>query len=599
MKQRNALRPLLLVIITFIAVGILFYFVKEKGSFDFTGCVRNCLYQNSEISAEQRVDDLLKRMTLEEKIGQMALVEKNSIHDLDDVWRYGIGGILSGGGGKPPSNTPEGWLEMVNNFQSYSQRSRLKIPLLYGADGNHGHSNLIGATIFPHFIGLGATRDSKLVEQIGRITAAEMAATGIFWNFSPNLDIVTDIRWGRVYETFGSDTNLVSNLGEAYVKGAQSVFHDGKYAIATAKHYLGTGAMVWGSSGNPKFIIDQGTSQVDEQELRVKHLPPFKKAIQAGAQVVMVGLNSWNGGKMAANNYLVNEVLKKELGFNGIVVSDWYGVYEISPNKYESTIAAINAGIDMVMIPYEYKNFTEDLKKAVERGRVSEERIDDAVKRILTVKFKMGLFDHVLTNGEASSMVGTLENKKVAREAVRKSVVVLKNENILPIPKNATLAVAGSGAHNLGVQGGGWTVEWQGIDGNWIPGTTILQGILNSVSKKENVIFEEKGNFRAGTLADVGVAVVGEKPYSEGWGDKENPSLSEDDLKTIENLRRYSRKVLIIIISGRPLNIKNHSANWDGILAAWLPGTEGEGVADVLFGDFPFTGKLPLKWEIE
>lgn len=558
-------------------------------------------YLNAKLPIEDRVADLLGRMNQAEKIGQLALVEKNSVHDLADVAGFGLGGILSGGGIKPDPNTPPAWRAMVAAFDTASRNSRLGIPVLYGIDANHGNGNVPGATLFPHFIGLGAANDPDLVRRIGAITAQEVAATGIHWNFSPSIDVVQDTRWGRTYETFGSNPTVVSNLGAAYLEGLQSQATDGAAMVGTAKHYLGNGAMAWGTSGNPDFKIDQGVTLADEATLRAVHLPPFAAAVKAGVSSVMVSHTTWQGVELAANHYWLSDVLKGELGFKGFVVSDWYGVYEIPGGKYHAVVTAINAGVDMVMLPYDYKSFTWYLEQALARGDITTERLDDAVRRILRAKFAAGLFDEQAMSSQLINAFGAAEHRQVAREAVRKSLVLLKdNQHILPLSKaTPSMVVAGSAAHNLGRQSGGWTIEWQGIDGNWIAGTTILNGIRQTVSPTTSVKYDPADNFTPSTnRADIGIAIVGEKPYAEGWGDNPQPALTSEDLATIKKVKQASKKLIVIIVSGRPLDIKPYQRDWDAIVAAWLPGSEGAGIADVLFGDYPFTGKLPIEWSI-
>ncbi len=575
-------------------------YVKVCNGKDLKCHETNLPYQNSALSAEARADDLIKRMTTAEKIGQMALIEKNSIRDFNDIAKYGLGALLSGGGAGPKENTPLEWLKMVNRFQSAAKDTRLGIPLLYGVDANHGHGNVFGATIFPHFIGLGATRNPDLVKQVARATAEEMAATGIYWNFSPNLDVAKDIRWGKTYETFGSDTASVAELGLAYLEGTQDSSDNYFMALANPKHFIGGGAMEYGTSRNKKFKVEEGNITLDEKTLREIHLVPFQKAIAGGAQVIMVGTASWNGKINSDNYHLLTEILKNELGFSGFIVSDWYGVYEIETSKYNSLVRAVNAGIDMVMTPFEYKDFMSNMQKAIADGDITKERLDDAVKRILTVKFKTGLFDRPQAESDGLSVIGSAEHRELARKAVRESQVLLKNNDALPISKNIQkILVAGSAADNLGKQAGGWTIEWQGVDGNFIPGTTILEGIRETAAPGAKVEYNLNGNFPGQNgLADLGIAVVGEKPYAEGWGDNANPSLSAQDLETIDNLKKVSKKIVVIIISGRPLDIGEYAKDWDAIIAAWLPGSEGSGVADVLFGDFPFTGTLPVSWNL-
>ncbi len=562
----------------------------------------NPRYQDASLSTDERVDNLLSYMTLEEKIGQMALVEKNSVEEIEDIKTYALGAILSGAGSKPEENTLAGWQKLVGNFKQTARESRLGIPILYGVDAIHGHSNVPGATVFPHAIGLGATGDVKLIEAIATATAEEIRATGITWAYSPNLDLPRDIRWGRTYEAFSDDPELTATLGAAYVTGLQAEYKDGEkdFILATPKHYVGNGAMVWGSSSNENFNIDQGTTEINEEKLRTTYLPPFEKAIDAGAMSIMVGLNSWGDTKMSAQKYLIQDVLKDEVGFKGFIVSDWYGVYEIPGGNYQATVTAINAGVDMVMLPFDYKGFIENVQKAVRRGEIKLERIDDAVRRILYAKFSAGIFD-VTVHEKTDDSFGSLKHRKLARDAVAQSLVLLKNENnILPVNNNRSqkIYVAGGAADNIGKQSGAWTIEWQGVDGNWFnDGTSILAGIKEVAGGTHTIEFQEQGIFSTSTpKADIGIAVVGESPYAEGWGDTAQPSLNEEDLSIIENLKKVSEKVVVVLITGRPLLITDEISDWDAVVVAWLPGSAGDGVADGLFGKKPFTGRLPLPW---
>ncbi|PJA47432.1 beta-glucosidase [Candidatus Uhrbacteria bacterium CG_4_9_14_3_um_filter_36_7] len=560
-------------------------------------------YQDSSLSSEERVNNLLSRMTESEKIGQMALVERKYLGNINDIAQYKLGALLSGAGSLPEPNTPQGWTQMINSFQEQTQQTRLQIPLLYGVDAVHGHGNLAGATIFPHQIGLGATHDENLIKRIGEAVAKELRATGIYWNFAPSLDIATDNRWGRTYETFGSNPDLVSRLGRALIQGLQTTSTNEPIVMATAKHYLGAGATKWGTSTNQFYFLDQGQSTITEEKLRSTHLTPFKAAISEGVFSIMAGLHSWNGEKMAGHSYLLTEVLKNELGFKGFIVSDWHGVNQINPtNKYESVVKAINSGIDMVMIPDDYKEFFEVMYEALAKEDISQKRLNDAVSRILLAKFQIGLFEKSFTDQERFYEIDLLSHKELAREAVRKSVVLLKDtEHVLPLSKNNShILVAGSSADNLGRQSGGWTIEWQGINGNQIPGTTILQAIKQTVDTTTVVEYSEEAKFPQITdLADIGIAVVGEKPYAEGEGDQEKLHLSTEDLLVIERLKQKSKKLIVLLICGRPIDIKNINHDIDVIITAWLPGTQGSGVTDVIFGDHPFTGILPIAWPIE
>jgi len=567
------------------------------------------LYLNPLAPAQARAEDLLARMTLDEKIGQMTQVEKNSIRP-EDITRLYIGSLLSGGGGAPPVNTPEAWAEMVDGFQTYALQTRLKIPLIYGVDAVHGHNNLKGATIFPHNIGLGAGNDPALVEQIARATALEVAATGIRWNFAPVVAVPQDIRWGRTYEGYSEDTRIVTALGAAYVRGLQNAAAQADLShptsvLATPKHFIGDGGTRWGTSPIPDFKIDRGDMQVDEAELRALYLPPYQAAIAAGAQSIMVSFNSWNGVKMHAQKYLLTDVLKGELGFEGFLVSDWQAIDEIPGDSYSDVVTAVNAGLDMIMVPYDYRAFIENARRAAENGDIPMERIDDAVRRILTVKFKMGLFERPFSDPALLDQVGAPEHRELARRAAAKSLVLLKNDGrVLPLSKETGLLfVGGIAADNMGIQCGGWTIEWQGKMGDILPGVTILEAVQAAAADPASVRYDPKGLFAKEigadgqpAVAEVGIAVVGEAPYAEGLGDRADLSLSAADIALIQAMRERSRKLVVILISGRPLIITEQLPLADAWVAAWLPGSEGQGVADVLFGDLPFTGRLPYTW---
>jgi len=562
-------------------------------------------YQDPTQPIETRLEDLLSRMTLEEKIGQMTQVEKNSIAP-EEVTAYFIGSILSGGGGSPPNNTAQGWAEMTDGFQRQALKTRLGIPLIYGVDAVHGHGNLHGATIFPHNIGLGAARDADLVERIGRATAEEMLATGVPWNFAPTVAVPQDIRWGRTYEGYSEKTEVVSALGTAYIRGLQGA---SPRIVATAKHFIGDGGTTWGTSttnilAHP-YQLDQGDMRVDEATVRALFLPPYQAAIDAGVQSIMVSFNSWDGTKMHAHQDALIDVLKGELGFTGFLISDWQAIDQIPGDYYSDVVSSINAGLDMIMVPYDYKTFFSTLKQAVEKGDVPVARVDDAVRRILRVKFTSGLFEHPFSDPTLLAAVGSDAHRRLAREAVRQSLVLLKNANrTLPLSKDTPLLfVAGQAADDIGLQSGGWTIEWQGKAGAITPGTTLLEAIRQTVSADTRVEYNRLGEFDNFTdaqgnpqMAEVGLVVIGEAPYAEGVGDLDDLSLPAGSAELIGRVRERSKTLVVILISGRPLIVTEELPLVDALVAAWLPGTEGQGVADVLFGDYEFTGQLPYTW---
>ncbi len=556
-------------------------------------------------------------MTLLEKIGQMTQVEKNSI-EVADITNLGIGSILSGGGGNPEPNTPETWREMVTTFIDASLESRLGIPLIYGSDAVHGHNNVHSATIFPHNIGLGATRDPNLVKRIAKATAKEMEATNVRWNFAPAVSNPRDIRWGRTYEGYSQDATVISDLGRAYVEGLVEMG-----ALPSVKHFVADGGTTWGSStrvsaenmalleNDPTLALskvgdwmfqylqlgawklDQGVSDIDEETLRRDHLPQYIAAIEAGALNVMASYSSWHGKRMHAQRYMLTDVLKGELGFEGFVVTDWEGIDQIDEDFYTSVVAAVNAGIDMNMVPFKYHRFITTLLRAVECGDVPMERIDDAVRRILRVKMRLGLFEQPHCDVPLS-VVGCDEHRAIAREAVQKSAVLLKNtDNLLPLPADTEhILVAGEAAHSVGYQCGGWTVEWMGKPGEITVGTTILEG-LREQSNAE-VVFDSNGNFDH--TAPLGLVVLAEEPYAEGMGDREDLRLSADHIALIERVRDKVEKLIVILMSGRPMIVTDQLPQIDAFVAAFLPGSEGNGLADLLLGAAPFTGKLSFAW---
>ena len=547
---------------------------------------------------DQKAGALLAQMTLDEKIGQMVQVDSSALKDPADVRKYFLGSVLSGGTSDPPAgNTAQDWLKLVTEFQNQARQTRLKIPLLYGIDAIHGHNNVDGAVIFPHHIGLGAARDPKLVERAERVTAAEAAGTGIRWAFAPCVTVPQNARWGRTYEGYSDQPALVSQLGAASVRGFQGkkLSADPSSVLACAKHFVGDGGTTNG--------IDQGDAVCDEATLRKLYLPPYRAAIKAGAGSIMVSYSSWNGAKMHGNKYLMTDVLKNELGFRGFLVSDWAAIDQLSPDYKSDIEQSINAGLDMVMIPNgldktnNYAEFINDLKSLVADGQVPQSRIDDAVRRILRVKFQMGLFDNTATDPALTAAIGSPEHRAVARECVRESLVLLKNANrALPLSRNLKhLVVVGAGADDLGMQCGGWTIDWQGRSGAVTHGgTTLLAAIRQSVSPATQVVFSPDASDVKG--ADAIIAVVGEPPYAEMKGDREKPVLSSADMALVAKAKASGAPVITVLFSGRPLELGTTLADSDAFVAAWLPGTEGQGMTDVLFGDYRFTGKLPRTW---
>jgi len=544
---------------------------------------------NQSPSISERVNSLLSQMTLDEKIGQMTQAERGALQNTSDITTYYLGSLLSGGGSAPSDNSAQGWANMYDYFQSYALQTKLKIPLIYGIDAVHGHNNVFGATIFPHNIGLGCTRNPQLIEQAARATAEEVSGTGIDWTFAPCIATVRDERWGRTYEGFGETAELSISMADAMVRGYQGTnLSDYGSIIACAKHYLGDGGTIGGD--------DQGNVVADEQNVRQLHLQGFISAINAGVKSIMVSYTSINGQKMHGSKYWITDVLKDELGFKGFVVSDWQGIDQL-PGDYKSDIeSSINAGIDMVMVPYNFKEYIQYLKELVNEKRVSVERIDDAVRRILTAKFELGLFEKPYTDRSLTPTVGSAKHRDVARQCVKESLVLLKNQsNFLPLSKSTgRILVAGKNAIDLGHQCGGWTITWQGGSGDVTLGTTIYQAIKNTVASSTQVNYSYDGSIAQS--GDIGILVIGETPYAEGNGDSQYLSLDQQDLTAINNFNNAGIPYVIILISGRPMIITDVIADCDAFVAAWLPGTEGQGIADVLFGDNNFSGKLSHSW---
>ena len=545
-------------------------------------------YKDRALSAERRAEDLLGRMSLDEKIGQMTQADSGSLPSPAPVGELFLGSVLSGGDSEPPDLSARGWATMVSAFQKQALATRLGIPILYGIDAVHGHNNVRGATVFPHNIGLGCTRNPKLVEEAGRVTAAEIAATGMHWNFAPCIAVPLDERWGRTYEGFGESPELAVLLGPPAIRGLQggNMSEPGR-VLATAKHFVGDG----GTKGG----VDRGDTAGDEKALRAIHLEGYKAAIKAGAGSIMVSFNSWNGEKMHGHKRLLTDVLRGELGFQGLLVSDWNGIDELPGDRDADVAQAINAGIDMVMAPDSYREVIASLEKNVAAGRVPMARIDESVRRILVTKFRLGLFERPFGEPSLLPRVGSPDHRAVARQAVRESQVLLVNKNrALPLATTLTnLVVGGKGADDLGLQCGGWTISWQGSSGRITEGTTVLQAIRKALPSA-SVTHSPTGEVASG--AQAAVIVIGEQPYAEFKGDRTELSLAPEDVQAVKNAKKAGVPVIVVLFSGRPLILEPILADVDALIAAWLPGTEGDGIADVLFGTFNPTGRLSVTW---
>jgi beta-glucosidase len=541
---------------------------------------------------------LLARMTLEEKIGQMTQPDQQFIKNPEDVAKYALGSVLSGGDSDPKNgNDAISWTDLYDKFQSQALRSRLRIPLLYGVDAVHGHNNVIGATVFPHNIALGCTRNADLVEKAARITSEEVRATGMNWAFAPCVAVPQDIRWGRTYEGFSDDPAIVAALGAAAVKGLQRESLADPLAVAAcAKHFIGDGGTVYGTG---KRGLDQGDTRIDESTLRRLHLPGYVAAISAGVATIMPSYSSWNGVHCSGSKRLLTNLLKKELGFEGFLISDYAAINQL-PGNYKNQIrTSINAGMDMVMIPDKYPEFIRDLGELVKEGAVPLSRIDDAVLRILRVKMAMRLTDgsrSQLADRSLLKRFGSPEHRAVARECVRQSLVLLKNDaGALPLQKSIDrIHVAGGSADNIGNQCGGWTVYWQGKSGLVTTGTSILTALRLAAPARMKVTFSLDGS--GGDGSKVGIAVIGETPYAEMMGDRQELRVEPADVAIVARMKAAGMRVIVVLVSGRPLPIEDLLPHADAILAAWLPGSEGDGVADVLFGAHKPSGKLSFSW---
>src|SRR4051794_13902963 len=581
-------------------------------------------YKDPRLPVRQRVEDLLSRMTLEEKVGQMTQTERAQVFDdASPITKFGLGSILSGGGSTPTSNTPKAWADMIDRFQRAALATRLQIPLLYGIDSVHGDGNMYGATVFPHNIGLGASRDTGLVRAVEHVTAEETRATGPQWTFAPCICAPQDDRWGRTYEGFGEDPALVERMETAIdgFQGGPGQLKNRDRVLATAKHFAGDGDTTYGTATGD-YKIDQGVAITNHEDFWNTSLRQYQPAVQThhvGSVMPSYSSVDWtedgvgNPIKMHANRDLIQGVLKDQMRFGGFVISDWEGIHQIPGDWPTQVRTGVNAGIDMMMEPNSYKDYIATLTDEVKAGRGSVARVNDALRRILTEKVELGVFEHPFPHPRHPHPVGSAAHHAVARRAAAESQVLLKNAPAtLPIARDRDVYVAGSNANNIGNQAGGWTLTWQGGSTNKIPGTTILDGIRAHTTG--NVIYSEDASAPI-PHNDIGIVVVGETPYSEGFGDVGGPrwaydpgdhgvprpvkdmQLSSADKAAVDKVCAATTRCVVVIVSGRPLILDPDQLDrMDALVEAWLPGSEGMGVADPLFGTTHYTGKLPVSW---
>jgi len=569
---------------------------------------------------EARIGALLQKLTLEQKVAQMVQPDIRSVTP-KDVRTYRLGSVLNGGGAWPGNNKHAkvaDWVALADEFYNASIDTAAPIPIIWGTDAVHGHNNVIGATLFPHNIGLGAAHDPDLIERIGSITAIEVAVTGIDWAFAPTLAVVRDDRWGRTYESYSEDPEIVRAYAGRMVRGLQGIagtpqFLDASHVVATAKHFIGDGGTDRG--------VDRGDNLSSEQQLLDIHGQGYLTALAAGAQTVMASYNSWQGWKLHGNKHLIVDVLKTQMGFDGLVVSDWNGIDEVQGCTIDKCMQSVNAGVDLFMVPDDWKAFITNTVAQVRNGDIDESRIDDAVTRILRVKLRAGLFEkgkpsarplanksELLGAAPQSELLGAAPHREVARQAVRESLVLLKNKNgILPLARKLNVLVAGDGADNIGKQSGGWTLTWQGTDNTNadFPGaTSIFAGIKAAVTAAGGTAaLSADGSFRQ--KPDVAIVVFGEQPYAEYFGNVKSidyQGRDGADAALLARLKKAGIPVVSIFLSGRPLWVNPEINASDAFVAAWLPGSEGAGIADVIFRNeqgtvnHDFSGKLSFSW---
>ncbi|TNF06987.1 MAG: hypothetical protein EP317_05635 [Bacillota bacterium] len=544
------------------------------------------------------VEDLLSSMTIEEKVGQMIQGERSSVSP-SDIREYNLGSVLNGGGSIPGDDIDD-WFRMYVLYQLGAKESSSGIPIIFGTDSVHGNNNLLNATLFPHNIGLGAANDPELMRRIGEVVAIETRLTGISWTFAPAVSIAQDARWGRTYESLSENTALVSGLVASFIEGLQDAGVSG-----SAKHFVADGGTLNG--------IDQGNAVMTEEQIRAIHLPPYQEAIDAGVDTIMISYSSINGLKMHGSEYWIQTVLKDEMGFEGFIISDYDAIHQLPGSHYDQVVDSINAGIDMLMEPHDWKTAYNDILAGYQNGDIEESRINDAVRRILTIKYKRGLFTEDIFRYQPEYLADEA-HLEIAREAVRKSLVLLQNDNdSLPLTKNEKIAIVGPGANDFGLMFGGWSLGWQGaVDpqsgqpagfGQFrkeARATTIYDGFVEALSGSEGSIVSDVSE------ADTVIVVLAETPYAEYHGDDTNLGITTGRrahpgnaaaIQIAQEAQAAGKNVVGILLSGRPLLVGDILQHFDSFIAAWLPGSEGgHGIADVVFGDYDFTGKTPFVW---
>lgn len=555
-------------------------------------------YLNAELPTSDRVASLLAQMSLTEKAGQMVQGERNRVTRVE-MMNLKLGSVLSGGGSYPGNNTIQDWNSMFKDLQDGAMKTTHKIPLLYGIDAVHGLAILKGAVVFPHNVGLGAANDPELMYQMGAAVAEEMKLINVLWNFAPCLAVSGDPRWGRTYESYSSDPAIVASLAEAYMKGQA----DHGVAV-TAKHYVADGGTSYGT-GEINGLLDRGDTRMSEDELRATHLAPYKTMVDSGVKIVMASFSSYNGMKMHENSYLITDVLKNELGFQGFVVSDWEALNGLSGSSFENNVAlAVNAGVDMLMEPNNYKDAVNAIIADVNNGSISEARINDAVTRILTVKFDLGLFEDPYQEKTTHEVTeaGSEGYRNIAKQLVEKSLVLLKNDNnLLPLKAGQKLYVTGPALNDMGLQCGGWGLSWQGsmdAGSKLTEGTTILEGLQEYAQTFGFEIITEESR---ASEADAVILVIGEVPYAEYEGDTADLSITgvkghPDNESAIAYAGSLNKPVITLLVAGRNVIISDYMNQWNSIVMCYLPGSEGDGIAAVLSGEVPFTGKLAMPY---